>query len=113
MIEYYKNFKNHNFIVVKNKCENIFTFDIETTSIVMLNGKIYPAIKYDNFTEVEKETSISLSSMYIWQLGIDDHVYFGRTWDEFIDFLKIIEKHVPEKKIFYVHNLRIRVPIPS
>lgn len=107
MIEYYKNFNNYNFIIEKNRCENIFTFDIETTSVVLLNDEIYPAIKYDKFTEEEKENCVSLSSMYIWQLGIDDKVFYGRTWDEFIDFLKIIEKQVPEKKIFYVHNLRI------
>lgn len=31
--------------------------------------------------------------------------FFGRTWEEFINFLDIIEEYVPEKKYIFVHNL--------
>lgn len=112
-MKYFKDFSGHNFIVNKKKCDNIFTFDIETTSVIKLEGKIYSAIKYDSLTDEQKENCTSLSSMYIWQLGIDDTVYYGRTWDDLKEFLDIIEKKVPEKKFFFVHNLRIRIPVPN
>ena len=105
MINYYKEFKGYNFIINKNKCETIFTFDIETTSVVSLNGEIIPAIQYDSFTDDEKQKCVSLSSMYIWQFGIDENVYYGRTWQEFIDFINYLDFLVPEKKTIYVHNL--------
>lgn len=106
---YYKNFfkKKFNLIKKKNKvfCNDIFTFDIETTSIVILNGKKYPAIKYLNFTEKEKKECEFYSFMYIWQFSINDKVYYGRTWEEFREFLEMLETENPEKKIVFVHNL--------
>ena len=104
-MKYYTEFKDHNFIIKRKECQNIFTFDIETTSIVKLDDKIYPAIEYDKFTEDEKERAESLSCMYIWQFGIDDKVYFGRTWNELKDFLVTIDSMCPFKKIVYIHNL--------
>ena len=37
--------------------------------------------------------------------GINDKVYYGRTWDEFVEFIEELEINVPEKKIIFVHNL--------
>lgn len=104
-MKYYTLYNGHDYIVKRKKCENIFTFDIETTSVVKLDDKIYPAIEYDKFTDDEKERAMSLSCMYIWQFGIDDKVYFGRTWNELKDFLITIESENPYKKIIYIHNL--------
>ena len=76
------------FPIVKNKKFGIYNipaaFDIETTSWEVKDTK--------------------LAAMYIWQFGIDDLVTYGRTWDEFLDFLDEI------KKIFNLsENLRLRV----
>ena len=71
--------------------DTIFTFDIETTSIYVLNGVVYPAFNYKDLSQDEKDSCDFYGFMYIWQLGINDQVYYGRTWQELHDFLSIIE----------------------
>lgn len=83
---------------------NIYTFDIETTSFINLYGEIYPAIKYDLLNDKEKEDSVAGAFMYIWQFGINDTVYYGRTWEELKKFLSLINKDIPEKKYLFIHN---------
>lgn len=58
------------------------------------------------FTQEEKERSIFQGTMYIWMFGINDKVYYGRTYKELYYFLNRIEFYTTyEKKIVYVHNL--------
>ena len=69
------------------------SFDIETTSFMTkVDGKDEKA-----------------ATMYIWQLGLNGTVIYGRTWDEFlstidtlVDYLKLSSKR---RLIIYVHNL--------
>lgn len=66
------------------------TFDIETSDFYYNNGE-----NYETF-------------MYIWQVCIEDDVIFGRTWGDFIHFLKYVYKKLrlkKEKIVIYVHNL--------
>lgn len=106
---FYKEYKNHNPNVLgrKNKKidNNIYTFDIETTSYLKLNGKLYDAKSYENFTSKERDLVEFHSIMYIWMFSINDVVYYGRTWDELEEFLDSVNKVVPEKKILFIHNL--------
>ncbi|MBO7693253.1 MAG: hypothetical protein J6T10_11545 [Methanobrevibacter sp.] len=83
----------------------IYTFDIETTSYFELNGRVYPPLEYDKLSDDEKHDAIKKSCMYVWQFGINDTVYYGRTWQEFQEFLKRVEMNAPYKKIIFVHNL--------
>lgn len=84
----------------------IYTFDIETTSFLVLNGKIIPACKYLDLSEDEQKECRYYSNMYIWQFGINDIVYYGRTWEEFIQFLNLLNIFgTYEKKYCFVHNL--------
>ena len=83
---------------------NIYTFDIETTSFINLYGEIYPAVYYDKLSDKEKEDSVAGAFMYIWQFGINDIVYYGRTWEELKKFLSLINKDIPEKKYLFIHN---------
>lgn len=66
-----------------------FAFDIETTST------------YDGDRK--------LAFMYIWQLGINGHVVYGRTWDEFGATIMMLRRAMclnDRKRIYiYVHNL--------
>ena len=84
---------------------NIYTFDIETSSYYVLDEKVYPAIKYDNLTDKEKQRAIKRSHMYIWMFGINDIVYYGRTWDELKLFLKRLDDHISDRKYVFIHNL--------
>lgn len=105
---YYKEYKGHESKIVgkRKKIDNtIYTFDIETTSYYLLNNKVYAGITYNNLNEDQKEEAIPQSCMYIWMFGINDKVYYGRTWDEFVEFIEELEINVPEKKIIFVHNL--------
>ena len=84
---------------------NIYTFDIETTSYFILDGKLHNPLDYDKLTDKEKDRAIKRSCMYIWMLSINDTVYYGRTWEELEEFIFRINRHIPEKKIIFVHNL--------
>ena len=84
---------------------NIYTFDIETSSYYVLDGKVYPAVTYDNLGDREKQRAIKRSHMYIWMFGINDIVYFGRTWDELKQFLKNLNDHIGDTKYVFIHNL--------
>ncbi len=70
-------------------CNVPMSFDIETTS-TYVNG--------------EKQ-----AFMYVWMFGIEKQVYYGRTWDEFIEFVELLSSrldlHDDKKIIVYVHNL--------
>ena len=84
---------------------NIYTFDIETTSYIIFEGKQYSNLYYQNLTEQQQKDCIKKSTMYLWQFSINEDVYFGRTWDDFYKFLNKLEDNTPELKIVYVHNL--------
>lgn len=47
--------------------------------------------------------------MYIWQFGLNGSVIYGRTWDQFFEFLGILQEHLElsndHRLIIYVHNL--------
>lgn len=74
----------------KRYIDHLMTFDIETSTIEKTDGS------FEGF-------------MYHWQVCIDGYVCFGRTWKEFLTFLRKMnralknydEKH---KLVCYIHN---------
>lgn len=64
-------------------------FDIETTSQIYNDEKC--------------------SYMYIWMFGIGTDVYYGRTWEQFGEFVQMVisqlELNLYNRLIIYVHNL--------
>ncbi len=109
---YYKNYTSHDFEIKGKKKQydsTIYTFDIETTSFIIdkRNNNIYPAVDYLSFKDIKNcDEFIDYGScMYIWMLGINEDVYFGRTWEELDDFLNMINNVSGLKKYFFVHNL--------
>lgn len=106
---YYKEYKYHKPLIIGKKGKkvdnNIYSFDIETTSYLKLNGKIYNASSYENFNKKEKEQVEYYSIMYIWMFSINDTVYYGRTWEELKEFWELLANNIPEKKIVFIHNL--------
>ena len=106
---YYKNYSYHKPLIVgkrNNKIDNnIYSFDIETTSYIKLNGKIYNASSYEDFSKKERDSCEFYSIMYIWMFSINETVYYGRTWEDLKEFLDLLVENIPEKKIVFVHNL--------
>lgn len=103
---HWSNYKGHEVNIVSNKIDNaIYTFDIESTSYLILNEEIIPASKYLELSEEERKESIPCSCMYIWQFSINETVYYGRTWEEFRKFLDRLEQNCNLRKIIFVHNL--------
>ena len=91
----------------RKKYDNtIYTFDIETTSFLILNNEQIPATNYLQLSKKEQEECIFMSNMYIWMFGINDEVYYGRTWEELKGFLIRLENWGTDcKKYVFVHNL--------
>lgn len=105
---YYTEYNGHNVDIVgsRKKIDNtIYSFDIETTSYLILDGKQVSGIEYQDLTKEEQERSEFRSCMYIWMFSINDVVYYGRTWEEFKKFLNRLEMYSKEKKIVFIHNL--------
>ena len=105
---FYKDYEKHNIEIrgKKNKFDNsIYTFDIETTSYLILDNKIIPACLYEELSEKDRKRALKQSCMYIWQLSINDKVYYGRTWEQLKDFFSMLFDVVPQRKIIFIHNL--------
>lgn len=84
----------------------IYTFDIETTSYLILNGKQLNTKEYLKLNKQDKENVNAMATMYIWQFGVNDEIYYGRTWRELYLFLQRLEWFGTDKKKFvFVHNL--------
>ena len=104
-MKYWTDYNGHD-PKIKGKIDNtIYSFDIETTSYLDLAGKQIPASDYLQLDEDDREASIPKATMYIWMFSVDDTVYYGRTWKEFVQFLNKLEKNCKKRKIIFVHNL--------
>lgn len=83
----------------------IFTFDTEnSTGFFDENCVLYKTpswIEKDSFFDNKK----CISLMYIWQFGINERIYYGRTLDELKDFIEELNEKNPYKKYVFVHNL--------
>ena len=105
---YYKHFRPYEIKEYgkrKKYDNNVYTFDIETSSYIEYRGKIYDVMKYEELDEKERKEMIPRSCMYIWMFGINDTVYYGRTWDEFKEFIRMLDDYNPIRKIVFIHNL--------
>lgn len=84
---------------------NVYSFDIETTSYVVYKGKVYNNLFYESLSEKEQKEVLKQSCMYIWMFSINDIVYYGRTWKELKEFLKMLDSYCKYRKIVFIHNL--------
>lgn len=96
-----KNKKSKDKPYKKAKCYDIFTFDIEVSSMWM--DEKLNIIQYSKNKPEEYWNSLTpVSLCYIWQFGINDKVYYGRYLEEFKNLLS----ELPEAEmIIWVHNL--------
>lgn len=98
-------YEGHEPDLIDNKDNTIYSFDIETTSYLILDNKMINGSDYLELSEDDREAAIPQACMYIWQFSINSDVYYGRTWEEFKKFLDILEESSPFEKIVFVHNL--------
>ncbi len=83
-------------------CDNIITFDIETTSAWQLaDGSITGYVPGKSAEYWNEQTPLSLC--YIWQCSVDGTVYYGRELESFTDLLNDLPKGV--ECIVWIHNL--------
>ena len=107
-MKYWTEYTGHkvNILGQKKKVDNtIYTFDIETTSYLILDGQIISARDYPKLDEIDQKRCIKQSCMYVWQFSINDTVYYGRTWEEFKSLLDRITDNDATHKIVFIHNL--------
>lgn len=82
-------------------CDDILTFDIETSSAYLEDGKVIP---YRKGKSADYWNSLRpLALCYIWQFSVNDTVYYGRELSEFVELLNDLPKEV--QFIIWVHNL--------
>ena len=83
-------------------CNDILTFDIETTSSFMLpDGQIIP---YTKGMDAEYWNGLEAMALcYIWQFSVNDTVYYGRELTAFVELLDDLPDEV--YFIIWVHNL--------
>lgn len=95
-IEYYKQNKR-NAVVYS---DIIYTFDIEVSSLFLINGK-WTNFDYSikDYSNIDKR-----SCVYICMFGIEDKVYYFRDFEFFEEVLKKIS-NPRARKIIYIHNL--------
>ena len=106
---FYKEYKYHDPIILGRKGNkvdnNIYSFDIETTSYLKLDGVIYNPNDYEKLTPKQRDKVEFYSIMYIWMFSINDTVYYGRTWEELKEFWTTLDENIHQKKIVFIHNL--------
>lgn len=79
--------------------DNIYTFDIETTSLFLDSDGQYKIWSRDIPKKCEK-----VGICYIWQFGANDRVYYGRNIFDFNNILQQLSDSSVTKYI-YIHNL--------
>ena len=85
----------------KNYSDTIYSFDIETSNLFFINGE-WRVFDYNKTNDFYKDIE-KISIPYIWQFGINDTVYYGREFRDFLDVLKMISNK-DITKIVWIHN---------
>lgn len=94
--------KMYNFRFQNSSC--IYTLDTETSSFwVKPDGSV---IAYDESiaTETYNNELQPGAVCYIWMIGINDTIIYGRELDEIVPCLESIVYHAEGKPIIYIHN---------
>ena len=85
--------------------DNIFTIDTESTSAFLTpSGDLVPF----DFEHGEKYWAKckKFGWVYIWMVGVDDKVFYGRELADLVSFLSVLDDLTGKaQKIFYCHNL--------
>lgn len=85
--------------------QTIYTFDSEVSSY-FVNKETGEVISYDPEISSEDYNDKYLygAVVYIWMIGINDTVLYGRELDELPEALELLRAHATGKPIIYIHN---------
>lgn len=86
----------------KTLCDTAISIDIETSSGFLKNGKIYKFDKRKKPSYWESFEKVGI--MYIWQIAIENNIFYGRTVNDLIDFIEELEEVCQSYKFIYIHN---------
>ena len=82
---------------------NIISLDIETTTLLKKDETFFSIEEVENINLEEYECN---GILYIWTIGIDDCVWYGRTMEELKMFFDELEEQCKGMKCtIFVHNL--------
>ena len=88
----------------------ILTFDTETTTLYYINKK-WVGFDYTKDKEFYKEIECT-SFVYLWSFGYEEQVVYGRTIEEFKEFIDNLRQELVKRTkeqeleiIIYIHNL--------
>lgn len=95
-------------------CDNIITFDIETSTGYYKDGQAigFDHDKYNNDEDYQKliDSSEPMSIMYTWQCAVENYdkdikVFFGRDYDSLSDFLSMLTSEIKRQSMFGFQTL--------
>ena len=100
-----ENVKNTNW----NRVKSIFDGSKVTKPSKKKPATYELASSFDIETTSYEQQGEQVSFMYVWQFAIEDYVIYGRTWEEYFEFidhlLKVGEISSQKQLIIWVHNL--------
>ena len=92
--------------LVKEDYEQVSYYDTKTKSVIWYYN-IESGFDIETTSQIYNEEKCAY--MYIWQFGIGEDVYYGRTWEQFGEFMQILinqlELNLSNRLIIYIHNL--------
>lgn len=95
-------------------CDNIITFDIETSTGYYKDGQAigFDHDKYNNDEDYQKliDSSDPMSIMYTWQCAVENYdkdikVFFGRDYDSLSDFLFMLTSEIKRQSMYGFQSL--------
>lgn len=104
----------------KFECQRIYTLDTFPwrkipRELVSERGKKKPVLYYSDFASFDIESTTihqgdkHTGFMYVWQMCVCGYTVGGRTWEEWIDFIKKLDRVLKleshKRFVIYVHNL--------
>ena len=90
-------------------CQNIMTFDIETTNLWSSDDGTavgFDHILYNNDEEYRNkiDNAKPQSCLYIWQMAIESQdgpkVFIGRTWKDYQDFMELLSIEIRRQSLY-------------
>lgn len=96
------------------ECQNIITYDIETSNgWVGSDGNVlgfdHDKYKFDEEYQKFIDTAEAVSCLYIWQYAIEWQegvkVFVGRTWDEYLDFTDMLLNEIRRQSMYGIKSI--------